>query len=143
MTRVLKNLYIGNVNIARDLEMLKKLGITHILNISDYPSAFPDDFEYVRLKMKDSGDEPINEIVELVLPFINSGVKHGKILVHCTHGISRSAAIVIGYLMTTLELSEQKAFDYLKERYPPANPHMMFRARLMSQSTNRSLRNNF
>lgn len=49
--------------------------------------------------------------------FISDALKQGKnILVHCAMGRSRSATLVIVYLMLTKKVNLREAYGYVKER---------------------------
>ena len=51
-------------------------------------------------------------------------------LVHCNAGVSRSAAIVIAYLMYSQHLNYQQAFDLVKSKRPAIRPNDGFVAEL-------------
>ena len=50
----------------------------------------------------------------------------GRVLVHCAMGISRSATIVIAYLMYKYRVPLSTAFDFVKSRRPEINPNPGF-----------------
>jgi len=50
----------------------------------------------------------------------------GRVLVHCTLGASRSATIVIAFLMFSRKWTVETAFHFLKERRPVINPNKGF-----------------
>ncbi|CAN0005701.1 unnamed protein product, partial [Phaeothamnion confervicola] len=54
------------------------------------------------------------------------GKYYGSVLVHCRQGVSRSAAIVVAYLMKARGLSLDDALAYLRRRRPVVNPHEAF-----------------
>jgi protein-tyrosine phosphatase len=49
-----------------------------------------------------------------------------NVLIHCKNGVSRSAAIVTGYLMQKLHISRKKAVGIVKEKRKIANPDERF-----------------
>ncbi|XP_020101287.1 dual specificity protein phosphatase 12-like [Ananas comosus] len=65
--------------------------------------------------LRDTEDENLLDYLEVCLDFIDEGRKEGSVLVHCFAGVSRSAAIVIGYLMRTEQKSLEDALESLKE----------------------------
>eukprot|EP00756_Hemistasia_phaeocysticola_P067117 Hpha_TRINITY_DN9730_c0_g1::TRINITY_DN9730_c0_g1_i1::g.10260::m.10260 len=50
----------------------------------------------------------------------------GKVMVHCQAGISRSASIVIGYLMRTQSRTLKDALFFVKDRRSQAGPNVHF-----------------
>lgn len=51
-----------------------------------------------------------------------------NVLVHCHAGVSRSAAIVIAYVMKKYGLNFESAFELVKTRRPRIRPNEKFRA---------------
>ena len=52
-------------------------------------------------------------------------------LVHCHAGISRSATIVIAYLMKALSMTLEEAYKLVKSRRPRIKPNQAFISQLM------------
>lgn len=52
--------------------------------------------------------------------------KGGKVLVHCSQGVSRSATIVIGYCIWRLNKDYDVIFDYVKKIRTVVSPNMGF-----------------
>lgn len=50
----------------------------------------------------------------------------GVVLVHCNAGVSRAAAIVIGFLMNSEEISFTNAFSWVKNARPSICPNAGF-----------------
>ncbi|KAG8552614.1 hypothetical protein GDO81_004608 [Engystomops pustulosus] len=81
------NLYLGDLNTANNRYELWKLGITHVLNAA-----------HGRRYSEDNPD------------FYGTSITyHAKVLVHCVVGISRSASLVLAYLMIHHQLSVVQA----------------------------------
>lgn len=53
------------------------------------------------------------------------------VLVHCLAGISRSVTITVAYLMYSLSLSLNDAYDHVKRRKPNISPNFSFMGQLM------------
>lgn len=102
-------LYLGDKNDCSDHSFLQETGITHILNVTDViPVYFPDDFVYAQIKVDDAPKYALNEYFDAATAFIDTvnpkmneenSDHHLKLLVHCAVGRSRSATIIIQYLM--------------------------------------------
>ena len=80
---VIPGLYIGSIGSAMSKNVLKELGITHILCVADSISPiFPEDFCYKIIKILDSPNVEITQYLPECFDFINSALLTGKILVH-------------------------------------------------------------
>lgn len=51
-------------------------------------------------------------------------------LVHCVMGVSRSAAVVLGYMMRRGRMTLADALATLRKQRPSVNPHEGFRVQL-------------
>ncbi|EKX41274.1 hypothetical protein GUITHDRAFT_74911, partial [Guillardia theta CCMP2712] len=138
-TRVEDFLFVGGVAVAQNLELLKGVGITHILNCAGLSSEnfFPESFQYTTLYLNDAASEDITchvyRVVRLIQAVKQTG---GKILVHCHQGVSRSCAFCIAFLIHDYSLSYEDAFLRVKERRGICNPNAGFAAQLMTWSKN-------
>lgn len=124
INQVYENIYIGNYDMARDKQKLNELGITHILCCGSYLEKFhPNDFVYKQLELDDSLEQDILYCIEEAIEFINSGF---KTFIHCHEGISRSASILIAFIMWKEKLKLEDAKSFLKEKRPKINPNSNF-----------------
>ena len=57
-------------------------------------------------------------------------LQDGVVLVHCNAGVSRAAAIVIGFLMSSEEISFTSAFSLVKSARPSICPNAGFMEQL-------------
>lgn len=91
-------------------------------------------FQYLHVPLKDSVDTDIQRYFEPTSEFIRSALVHNKgILVHCRLGVSRSATIVLAYLMryggnTSLPspLTYSEALKLVQLARPSVNPNLGF-----------------
>lgn len=117
---IVKKLYLGNYKVATNLNLLKSLGITHILNASiEHPNYFEDEFIYKKFPLYDSPHENIRKYFNESFKFIDDALNDTSssdksILIHCHAGISRSSTLVIYYLMKKNNLDVESAFKYVK-----------------------------
>ncbi|KAE9601361.1 hypothetical protein Lal_00023992 [Lupinus albus] len=126
---VTSSLFIGGALAARSVYTLQYLGITHILclctnEIGQSDSQFPDLFEYKNFSVCDNEDFNINSIYEEACDFIDHVEQMGqKVLVHCFEGRSRSATLVLAYLMLRKKFTLLEAWNALKRVHRRAQPN--------------------
>ncbi|XP_076007841.1 uncharacterized protein LOC143001885 [Genypterus blacodes] len=127
------NIYIGNVAIAQNKSALLKLGITHVLNAAHSKqgsignqSFYGNDFVYCGIPADDSTHFDLDVYFQPGADFIHKALKssHGKVLVHCIMGMSRSSTLVLAYLMIYHHIPLKQALQKLVQKraiYPNKN----------------------
>jgi len=139
-TKILENLYIGNINSTIDDQELKKLGINQIITVGTGNNKYiknAHNLNMLELFVNDSLEQKLDPFIDIAINNIESNINM-KTLVHCYSGISRSAAFVIAYLMKKNKISYEEAFKFLKTKYPKANPNSNFvnQLKLLSNGVN-------
>lgn len=103
-TKVVDNIYLGSAFNAASYSTLKKLNIKVILNATtEISNYFESDFIYLRYELYDNNKNRIRGYLEKSFNDIRYHQENtdGNILIHCFMGASRSASIVLYYLMRT------------------------------------------
>jgi len=134
-SKITENLYLGGDTIARNLDILKQTGITHILNCAGTACQeyHPSEFIYKTLFLYDATSENISCLFYEVLDFLHSAISDGgKVYVHCHQGISRSTAMVVLYLMWKNHQPFQITHEQVKTIREIANPNAGFTCQLLS-----------
>jgi hypothetical protein len=145
-------LFIGSIGSAYNLESMQNAGITHILCLSEViKMRFTDQFIYKRLILNDKPNFSLLPFLHEAFDFINESrnyqktkdedsdsddggsdksgtgvVKHGKVLVHCYQGISRSAAICCAYMIIYGGLTRDEALTRIKSIRTVIQPNSGF-----------------
>ncbi|KAL1915323.1 uncharacterized protein VTP21DRAFT_6781 [Calcarisporiella thermophila] len=115
MQQVIPNLFISSSVPAYDQKALEANKITHILCLGPANCPFPELFSYKKIDIEDVPESNILEHLEDTYVFIESAIKaEGTVLVHCMAGISRSATVVIAYLMKSQKLTLEEAYDTVR-----------------------------
>ncbi|PON91471.1 Dual specificity phosphatase [Trema orientale] len=133
-SKVAEHIYLGGDAVARDREILKQNGITHVLNCVGFvcPEYFKADFVYRTLWLQDSPSEDITSILYDVFDYFEDvREQRGRVFVHCCQGVSRSTSLVIAYLMWREGQSFDDAFQYVKAARGIADPNMGFACQLL------------
>jgi len=103
-THVVDNIYLGSAFNAATYDTLKKFNIKVIMNAtSEISNYYPRDFSYIRYELYDNNKHSIKKYLEKSFNDIKYHQEHtnGNILIHCFMGASRSASIVLYYLIKT------------------------------------------
>ncbi|KAG5188493.1 protein-tyrosine phosphatase-like protein [Tribonema minus] len=128
---ILPSLLLGSATLAADQDALRRHGISHIINCTSRHPYFPEHFNYLCVPLRDSPDQPIREVLESCFQLIDEAREQDTCcLVHCSAGMSRSASIVIAYLMKREGMSLLEALGFARERRPSVSPNSGFMAEL-------------
>ncbi|XP_077585554.1 dual specificity phosphatase 29-like [Stigmatopora nigra] len=127
VNQVWPNVFIGDEKTALERPGLKELSITHVLNAAegkynnvltgaDYYSD--SDIQYFGVE---ADDKPTFDISQFFCPatqFIKKALSNAqnKVLVHCVMGRSRSASLVLAYLMMERGLTVVEAIEHVRSR---------------------------
>jgi hypothetical protein len=141
-SKITDQLYLGSQTVSQDKAMLKQQGVTHILNCagSICPIYHPDDFTYRTLYLLDGVREDITCMLYDIIEWMDNVItSNGKILVHCQQGVSRSSAMMIGYLMWKHGWGFERTHMYVKERRGVSSPNTGFICQLLELAKRLSL----
>jgi len=122
---IVKGLYIGDQQAAATKEQLIKHNITHVVCVIGGQPLFKE-IKYLIFDAFDSGEQDLISKFPQTNEFISEGIASGGVIVHCQRGISRSATVVIAYIMSQLNYSFYDAADYVCERRPIVCPNLGF-----------------
>lgn len=128
-------LFVGDQDIAANAAILEKYRLTYILNTAkECPSFFEGNpqFHYLRLDLLDSATQNLDlNLLDLSFRFIEEAkARKERVLVHCRAGQSRSATIVIAYLIYANRWTLQEAYRFVQEKRPAVSPNLGFMAQL-------------
>ena len=127
---IIDGLWLGNIAAAEDVIDLKKKGIKKILTVmnQDGPNYKSEDgFIHKKIAIIDLSNQNIIKYFGECLNFING---EEKVLVHCMAGASRSATIVVAYLMWKEKMKYKDAMDFVKQKRFIIYPNLGFRDQL-------------
>ena len=117
---IIPNLYLGNITAAHDSNRLKELNITHMLTIEDRELDVEKYEHLEKYKFKQLADFQFSNILEVMeecIEFIDEAIKESKnVLVHCWAGKSRSATLVMAYIMAKERQSVKKTLDQVRKK---------------------------
>ncbi|CAN7941707.1 unnamed protein product, partial [Ixodes pacificus] len=127
-TEILEYLYLGSEWNASNLEELKDKGVGHILNVTrEIDNFYPGLFDYFNIRVYDDETTEMLKHWDRTYKYIAQAKEQGsKVLVHCKMGISRSASVVIAYVMKAYDLDLDQALEFVKRRRSCIKPNSGF-----------------
>lgn len=122
------SIFIGTQVDSANKQQLQKLGVTHVLNASsESPNSYEDDFEYLKLALDDSAEVDITETFSRAFEFIDRCMEEkGRLFIHCQLGVSRSATILIAYIMRSYNTTLHNAIAMVRSRRQQILPNKGF-----------------
>ncbi|CAJ1341446.1 unnamed protein product [Effrenium voratum] len=120
---IIPGLWLGPFGAARDQEFLTRVRITDALVVRAPEEAriicpkYPEFIHYEVLECRDSPFENIIRFFPSVKQLLDGVLaRGGRILVHGNAGMSRSAALVVAYVMERFNLPSDQAHTYVLTR---------------------------
>ena len=129
-------LYMGNMWQALSRDVMRDMKITHIVNASlDCDNAHvASGVQYMNVRVKDKKNSDITPYFPLFYAFMCDALQKNpdaRILVHCTQGVSRSATLVLSYLMKSKRWTLVQSVNCLLSKRGVVYPNRGFVAQLM------------
>lgn len=135
LTPILPFLFLGNEQDAQDVDTMQRLNIGYVINVTTHLPLYHYErglFNYKRLPATDSNKQNLRQYFEEAFEFIEEAHQCGKgLLIHCQAGVSRSATIVIAYLMKHTRMTMTDAYKFVKGKRPIISPNLNFMGQLL------------
>lgn len=136
MSLILDYLYLGSGKDAQDKESLQAAGVTTVLNVTaEWRTSHHEDFTHHRISLNDNIKQSLEKAMDDACEIIHkmkSTDPQAKILVHCVMGRSRSAAIVMAYLVRYENMTLKDAFELTHKARPIVRPNSRFLSDLIA-----------
>ena len=136
---IVNNLYLGSISSCYDFDELKNKGITHIISVmAGFVPPFPKDFKYLVINALDNENNDLSEIFKFSNEFIeNAFDNNGKVLIHCMAGRSRSATILMAYLIDTIGMDVDNILLVVQNKRNIVQPNSAFMTQLKQYHFNK------
>lgn len=130
-------LFLGDSLQATNKRLLKDLQITHIIDATGVEASKSHaarlEIQYLHYDIEDIETANIAQHFDSAIEFISAAKQHedGRIFVHCRAGISRSASLVLAYLLhSKAAASLQHGLEMVLSERPWVCPNPGFRSQL-------------
>ncbi|KAF1952886.1 phosphatases II [Byssothecium circinans] len=133
-------LFIGGLYALYQSDLIRAAGVTHVLSIIDYDPLLQDQFKHLKhfhIRVDDDPDQDVLQYFEHACRYIEDGLeslneegKKGGVFVHCAMGKSRSATLVVAYLMWKFGVEWEEGLEQLCEGRPVCDPNLGFKEQL-------------
>ncbi len=121
-------IYLGNAYNAADYYYLKQFGITGIVNAcNEISNYFEDDFKYFKIDILDINNSSIYNFFDPFIKFVEKILEEdGKIMIHCFMGSSRSAILVVLYLIKFKSFNIEDSIEFITEKRNRVNINVTY-----------------
>lgn len=131
---VVDHVALGSLRTVQNMSAVNQLNVSHVLTCGRnlQTPKFPAPIKQLILDVDDSDEQDMNQYFLKAIEFINDCVaQKGLCIVHCFAGVSRSATVVVAYLMMSRHWKFEEALDFVQQHRPAANPNPNFRRQLI------------
>ena len=116
MDQITPTIYLGNLASSTNVAKLKELGIKKVLSVMDIGAPNYGEEKNFNHKVVRVCDIPSENIIQYFGDCLNFIKGEEKVLVHCMAGASRSASIVIAYIMWNEKKKLHEVYNIVKEK---------------------------
>jgi len=142
MNEICPGLFLGALSAAANINLLRRESVSTVLTVATgLQLKLPaDEFQHHIIDVDDEESQDMMPFLQQALDTIDSCMSSGKrILVHCFAGVSRSATIVLAFVMQKRLMPEQpgrsvlqQAFKFVKARRMCIDPNPGFVRQLIA-----------
>ncbi|CAD6591002.1 MAG: hypothetical protein ASARMPREDX12_004884 [Alectoria sarmentosa] len=134
MQEILSRLYLGDLRAAENTKLLRRNNVSFVLSIKhkNLSRATRDAYQQARIShvhivKRDTLCEELLSILGPACDMIEGGLANGRaVLVHCALGRSRSATVMIAYIMRRMDMGCNDALQMVQSRRAMIDPNPAF-----------------
>ena len=114
-------LLLGNAASSQNRQALRSANVTHVVNATQHlPNHFEPELTYLRVPVDDALEANLAAHLDDAVDFVAAALKDeyalNAVLLHCQQGVSRSAAILVAFLMRERWYSLETALATVHEK---------------------------
>ncbi|KAJ1720150.1 hypothetical protein LPJ53_005190 [Coemansia erecta] len=130
--QIMPYLYLGGADNVEGWQ-LGQAGIRRVLNVAQEPTSWTGASVEYRHIAWDHNESDVERHFATCFAYIDAARRqHEGVFVHCQLGVSRSASLVIAYVMRTMAMGFTQAYEYVRVRAPCISPNLSLIAQLSS-----------
>jgi hypothetical protein len=135
ITKINDHLFLGQGRTTAYAEILKEIGITHIVSIGRTPHESVKNGPFFKFELQDAMDKGSEDLAihfPTIFEFMRKALRDGgKLFVHCEMGLSRGATVMIAFLRANGYFeSLQSTYEYVRQQRPWISPNCGFQQQL-------------
>ena len=134
MDYICDNIYLGDKKAAGDEANLLKNNIKAVVNCAQGCVSEYNEIKFIELNLLDDENQSIFPKFDIAYSFIKEHSNH-NILIHCKEGRSRSASLVVFYLMKEKGWDYDTSIKFIRKKRRSAHPNSGFKKQLKEYYT--------
>ena len=127
-SEIIPGLFVADLYTATSPAVLKHLGISHVVSVVRKPGfRLQRTIKHLYVPVEDRTDDDLLGYLDYTIRWIRDALaQDGRVLVHCVWGMSRSASVVVAYLIAARSMSLDEALRIVRARRRIARPNSGF-----------------
>jgi hypothetical protein len=134
MSKVNDWLFVSGGEVAKNVELVRQNGITHVVNAAPmvYDVKYSKNISVFRVWVADSASEEVKSVFPNIIDFVREARSvGGRVLFHCHQGVSRSCALAIVAVMYFERMTFNDGLAYVKAYRSVCSPNAGFICQLI------------
>ena len=135
--------WLGNYKAAQNINVLLENNIDHVYSVISFKSLDSlkqkyevNNIEHKHLAIEDDLNTNITKHLDQSVEYIEKTLEKGNLLIHCQQGMSRSASMIIAYLIKNDNCDYYKAYYWQKTKRSTVAPNYKFVEQLRNYHKN-------
>ena len=115
------------MSVNRGADKLRALHCKYIINCCGAKNVFATDFTYLTFSLKDDTKQEVEHTFDPAIAMIEQAAREkNAVVVHCMAGKSRSATVVLAYLVKARRMTLKDALDFVQSKRAQVAPNAGF-----------------